>query len=37
MDGMIQGGENFVYAVYGLTWLTILAYTAFVFLSAEKR
>ena len=35
--GMIQGGEEFVYAVYGLTWLVILAYTAFVVLTKEAK
>jgi hypothetical protein len=37
LDGVIQGGEVFVYAVYGLTWLTILGYTAFVILTRESR
>lgn len=36
-SGMITGGEEFVYLVYGLTWLTILAYTAFVVLTREPR
>ena len=26
MDGMIQGGWEYVYAVYGLTWATLFGY-----------
>lgn len=28
MTGMIQGGWEYVYVVYGFTWLCILGYTA---------
>ncbi len=37
LDGVVQGGEGFVYAVYALTWLTILGYTAFVLLTRGPR
>lgn len=35
-QGMINGGWEYVWAVYGITWTVLLAFLAFAFLRARS-